>query len=396
MASTTTYDPLSTQAKSSWLAGLTEACNKLSAILNLSTNSFTDMQMSELYILPTDRYRIYMVPLGYKLWLPTPKPVIKKNGVEITESTDGFTIDYLGGTINFEDEYVLTENDIVTVSATYITNESQTINSITQNLSTLSSNVQHNKGYFSTELALNAGVPTGAAGDYAFVAENNSVYMWNATSQKWVNTYKPVDLSDYETSEEITALLNLKENKITPQGEGVSADSYYYGGRKTWQNLDEHVQSVNLTGLSLENTNLIEATDSIVIAFGKLQAQVKRFIHPLQGTGAPTTSTEGIVGQNYVNISNGDTYHLVSIDNGIYNWAKYADESYVTDSIDTISGDLDNLSNSVDTKLNNKQNKLTGTEGQIVGFNATGEAIALEGFKINYNALTRTLTISEV
>lgn len=39
MASSTMYDPQTSEARSPWLAGLTEICNKLSGVLNMATDS---------------------------------------------------------------------------------------------------------------------------------------------------------------------------------------------------------------------------------------------------------------------------------------------------------------------------------------------------------------------
>ena len=44
--------------------------------------------MSEVYIGTDDRYRIYQVAAGNRLWLSDPAPVIKKNGSVITPVAD--------------------------------------------------------------------------------------------------------------------------------------------------------------------------------------------------------------------------------------------------------------------------------------------------------------------
>lgn len=53
---------------------------------------------------------------------------------------------------------------------------------------------------------------------------------------------------------------------------GTTGD--YYRGDKTWQNLASGVRDTVLTGLSLASSAAVSATDSIIAAFGKVQAQL--------------------------------------------------------------------------------------------------------------------------
>lgn len=46
----------------------------------------------------------------------------------------------------------------------------------------------HNKGYFATLAELQEAYPTGEAGDWAIVAESDTVYIWDDTQQAWVDT----------------------------------------------------------------------------------------------------------------------------------------------------------------------------------------------------------------
>lgn len=137
MAKTVMQDPLTSEARSSWLAGVTEGLSKISDVLNMKTGTFENYEMSELFISEDDRYRIYNLPLGNKVWVSSPEPVFKKNGVVITPVEDNFTIDYLGGSIAFEPFARLTADDVVTVDATYILADSDTINTINSKLANM-------------------------------------------------------------------------------------------------------------------------------------------------------------------------------------------------------------------------------------------------------------------
>lgn len=137
MAKTVMQDPLTSEARSSWLAGVTEGLSKISDVLNMKTGTFENYEMSELFISEDDRYRIYNLPLGNKVWVSFPEPVFKKNGVVITPIQDNFTIDYLGGSIAFEPFARLTADDVVTVDATYILADSDTINTINSKLANM-------------------------------------------------------------------------------------------------------------------------------------------------------------------------------------------------------------------------------------------------------------------
>lgn len=302
MAQTINYDPGTIEARSSWLVGLVEACNKITGVLDMQTGKIVDEIMPELFIADDDRYRIYQVGEGKKLWLTSPAPVIKKNGVEITEATDGFVIDYLGGSIVFDDNKRLTASDTITVTATQIIADSLVVDE-------LKSKTAQYKGAFATADDLIAEIPTGNGGDYAVVIAENSFYLWNVDESQWVTS----------------------KSEITPQGETDESDWYYYGGRNTWQDLKARVLGAVLTDLDISEVEKIEATDTIIQAFGKLQAQINDGALDLQGEGEPTTETAAKVGRDYLDTTTGKKYHLVAIDVSTgtqqYVWEQYANES---------------------------------------------------------------------
>ncbi len=333
------YDPGSTEARSALIAGLTEICNKLSGVLNMQTDKFENLPLTEVSITPEDRYRIYQAPLGNKLWMQSPAPIIKKNGNVITPENDGFEIDYLGGSITFNDEYRLVEGDVVSASATYIVDKSSVIDSIQKQLSDLSGISGSFKGSFYTYDDLKSIQGTGQLGDFAIVQDESTIYVWNDSLSDWVDVYKETDLSNYLTKDQIEGLLDLKEDDIAAKGDTADADMFYYGGRKTWVSLAENVLTVTLASLVSENNMPIEETDTLLEAFGKLQAQITANIHPISGNTVPSTDTVGKVGQDYIDTSNGNKFHLMRIDDEtttpMYIWEQYADVTAVKYYVDT-------------------------------------------------------------
>lgn len=356
MPRTVMYDPQTSEARSPWLAGLTEACNKLSGVLDMQTQTFENVQLPEVFISNKDRYRIYQAPLGNKLWLQTPKPVIKKNGAVITEDADGFDIDYLGGSIVFTAEKAK-ENistDVFTASATYIIDRSGKIAELVTQINTLTEKAGNFKGSFATYNALASAFSTGIAGDFAIVQDSSTVYVWNETGAEWVDVYKETDLSNYMTTAQIQGLLNTKEDNIPAKGTTAADDDYYFGGRKTWIPLIGKILGATLSGLVTTNNAEIAATDTLLAALGKLQAQINSYIHPILGSGAPTTSTAGKVGQDYINTSNGKKYHLTAIENAdttpSYVWEEYGFGNMLTSVYDP-TGKTQDVFAYVDTSI---------------------------------------------
>lgn len=332
MASTVMQDPRSTQARSAWIAGLTEACTKITAILNMGTSHLEDLQLVEERPTDDDKCRIYIAPLGSKLWLQSPEPVVKLNGNIITKDYYGFSIDYLGGSIVFEDELNRpAEGDKITVTVDYINTESNAMTSVLEKLKELEDKAAKNyKGYYGTASDLEAADVAGVPGDYVIIEDLNEIWVWNDKEKKFVSTYKVPDLSPYYTKVEMDDLLEQKEDFIRAQGDTNASDAFYWGGRKTWVDLYQKVRETALSGVVFTDETKILETDSILTALGKLQGQINAKIHDILGTGEPTDATDGRVGQEYINTSNGDKYHLTTITtDGKYIWEKYANVSSV-------------------------------------------------------------------
>lgn len=322
MSQIVTQNPGSSEIQSPLIAGVTEGLNKISSILNLKTGTLDDVQLTPVSIdnQEKNKNRIYEANFGNRLWLSSPAPVIKKNGSEITQSGSNFTIDYIGGSITFSEDSKPSDSDTITVSATYIIAESSELEQINSTLSSVQTQSKKYKGNYDNVGALQLAYPSAQNGDFAIVFDPLAVYAWK--NNGWYDTRSIEDLSDYYTKGETDNKLNQKEPTISAKGSSTSDDNYYWGGRKTWQDLFAKVRSTTLTGLSTASDAVVRATDTVLVALGKLQAQVSKATQRayLSGTGAPSTSTVGVVGQRYVNTSNGDEYTCEEVSGDTYTW----------------------------------------------------------------------------
>ena len=278
MAKMPFYDPRDSEILSPLMAGFSEGLGVLSEILNLNTKTIKGVALEKLTWINSEGHTVlgmlYQAPQGNKLWLTTPYPVIRKNGTIITESADHFTIDPIGGGLFFEEQYALLEDDEVTVDATVVTPSSQALYSILQDISDLKTKAAHDKGYYANPSALEEAVPTGADGDYAIVGTTDTIWLWDTDTQSWVDSHKATDLSNYYTKGETNNLLSQKEPNISAKGSDTASDNFYYGGRKQWIDLLYKVRNTALSGLDTSTAQTIVATDTILAAMGKLQAQI--------------------------------------------------------------------------------------------------------------------------
>lgn len=278
MAKMPMFDPRDSEVLSPLMAGFSEGLGVLSSILDLNTKQIKGVTLEKLPWINSEGHTVigvlYQAPANNKLWLTTPYPVIRKNGVIITESSDHFSIDPIGGGLFFEEQYALLDSDVVTVDATVVTAESATIYNILQDISDLKTKAAHDKGYYANPSALEEAVPTGVDGDYAIVGTTDTIWTWDSDTQVWVDSHKATDLSNYYTKGETDNLLSQKEPNITAKGSDTASDNFYYGGRKQWIDLLYKVRNTALTGLDTSTAQAITATDTILAAMGKLQAQI--------------------------------------------------------------------------------------------------------------------------
>jgi len=148
---------------------------------------------------------------------------------------------------------------------------------------------QHFKGVYLTEAALNAAHPTGVAGDTAQVNEVGSTdvvnYSWDAEENIWVNNG--------------TGGSGAVNTDTLPEG---TSQLYFQTAR---------VLATLLTGISFVTGGAIVSTDSVLVAFGKLQKQIsdaltaiglKSDINSPTFTGTPAAPT-ATVGTNTTQIA---------------------------------------------------------------------------------------------
>lgn len=62
---------------------------------------------------------------------------------------------------------------------------------------------QGQKGYYATPELLRAAFPTGAAGDWAIVGSTDTVWVWDDETGGWLNSGNNIDLSNYDTKDEV-------------------------------------------------------------------------------------------------------------------------------------------------------------------------------------------------
>lgn len=114
MTKTNWQDPRSTEIRSTQISGLQEAVGKIEESIGINTLTETNISLPEVYISNEDRFRIYQALEGKRNWLSSPPPIIKKNGVVITND---FEIDFGGGAVIFTTP--ISETDVLTADISY-------------------------------------------------------------------------------------------------------------------------------------------------------------------------------------------------------------------------------------------------------------------------------------
>ncbi|MDR7856072.1 hypothetical protein [Tissierella sp.] len=114
MAKTNWQDPKTGEIISPHISGLQEAVRKLEESIGMEYLAESDIPLLEVFISNDDRCRIYQAQEGKRNWLLSPTPIVKKNGIIITND---FEIDYGGGAVIFTTPIL--ETDVLTADATY-------------------------------------------------------------------------------------------------------------------------------------------------------------------------------------------------------------------------------------------------------------------------------------
>lgn len=154
-----------------------------------------------------------------------------------------------------------------------------------------------NKGFFATEAALRAAHPTASAGDYAVVGATDTTWIWDVEGNDWVDgdtkgsvtsvngATGAVVIGDAVAAGASGLMTGADKSKLNGIASGATANSTdaqlrdrsTHTGTQLSSTISDFaatVRSVVLTGLSLATSTAVAATDSILVAVGKLQAQI--------------------------------------------------------------------------------------------------------------------------
>ncbi|MFY9150839.1 MAG: hypothetical protein WAO52_02405 [Prolixibacteraceae bacterium] len=161
----------------------------------------------------------------------------------------------------------------------------------------LPSVLNSNKGYFATLAALTTAYPTASAGDYAIVGATDTVFIWNTDgTPAWIDSDQKgaVQSVNGQTGAVVIGnastgaaglMSNTDKSKLDGVAAGATANSTdailkaraSHTGTQTASTISDFAATVIatiLSGLSTSTNSVITAADSILVAFGKLQAQI--------------------------------------------------------------------------------------------------------------------------
>jgi len=235
---------------------------------------YENVPMTEIFIDDTDRYRMYQVDMGKRLWLSDPTPVIRKNGSIINSATNNFSVDLIGGSVSFEPQSRMLESDSLTATFTSIKAESKVLYDVLQELQNIETKLAKDKGFYETYEDLKTSYPTGNDGDFAVVGITDTMWVWDTTTTDWKDTFKQTDLSNFYTKAEADGKLALKEAVLNPYDGVGNAPDYYFGGNKQWIDVLYKVRNTLLAGVDITAIGTISELDNMISAFGKLQKQI--------------------------------------------------------------------------------------------------------------------------
>lgn len=146
----------------------------------------------------------------------------------------------------------------------------------------------HYRGTYVNFTALTTALPTAVVGDYADVdagADSPVLrYIWDASDNEWVaqaGSADPITAAQvktlYESNADTNAFTDTEKTKLVGVAEGATAntstDTLAEGATNLYHTA-ARVRGVVLTVLSLATGTVIAATDTVLSALGKLQAQI--------------------------------------------------------------------------------------------------------------------------
>lgn len=174
----------------------------------------------------------------------------------------------------------------------------------------------HFKGLHAGLAALQAAHPSAVAGDYADVDSGTGAdvarYIWDVSDSKWViqsgasgsMTAAQIKTA-YESNPDTNGFSDAEKAKLGAIAAGATAnatdaqlrDRSLHTGTQAASTIDDFAATVRatvLTGLSLASGSAIAATDSALVAWGKLQKQINDLVTALAGKQATLVSATNI------------------------------------------------------------------------------------------------------
>lgn len=184
----------------------------------------------------------------------------------------------------------------------------------------------HFKGVFASLGALQAAFPTASAGDYADVdagvGSDTIRHVWDASDEEWqpVGAGAPLTAADiktlYESNPDTNAYTDAEKSKLAGVAAGATAnantDSLAEGSTNLYHTAARVLATV-LSGLSLASGSAVVDTDTVVVAFGKLQRQVNDLAEAIggkqdalvSGTNIKTVNGNSLLGGGNLEIEGG-------------------------------------------------------------------------------------------
>lgn len=349
MARTPMQDPNSGEARSAWIAGLTEIANKLCGVLNMQTATFEDLPLID----SDDRRRYFDAPLGNKLWLDTPAPVIKLNGEVITQENDHFEIDLLGGAVTFEVDHELAEGDVLTASATYIVDESEVLTDLLKDVAIMQASNNKLVGIFANKNELTNEYPTAEVGNFAIVESDflgdtyvfrsqTIIYYWaqSGSNGEWKAVHQNV--FDRLMAWGYTGIEYLSDRKFLPSPNSTFSqwlsvimslvgDNIMFSGYGTPPSAQDLIDSVGYdtyTTYGLSPGRLYVDYESGRVYSYAGNEKWRPLMASFTGEGEPSGEIPACVGDDYTDTTTFDKYYCISYDGGYTKeWKKYADDT---------------------------------------------------------------------
>ena len=143
-----------------------------------------------------------------------------------------------------------------------------------------------------------AALGTAAAGTAATAARSDHVHpvqtsvSGNAGTATKLATARTINGVSFDGSANIT--INATDSTAREAAITAGTTAQYWRGDKTWRDLFTDVRAATLTGLSTATNAVVSATDTVLVALGKLQKQVSDNLTTLTSHTGSTSNPHGV------------------------------------------------------------------------------------------------------